>query len=116
MSETVAVTGVEEQSTYDECDVCHTGSKIDFTVIMERGNNHHQPVLGFYNGDSKYFGGSSVATATTAGMAALVWARYPSWSRSQVLQRLKESADFYPYKNGDFGYGNIDALRAVRGY
>jgi len=116
MSETVAVTGVEEQSTYDECDVCHTGSKIDFTVIMERGNNHHQPVLGFYNGDSKYFGGSSEATAVTAGMAALVWARYPSWSRSQVLQRLKESADFYPSKNGDFGYGNIDALRAVRGY
>lgn len=116
MSETVAVTGVEEQSTYDECDACHTGSKIDFTVIMERGNNNHQPVLGFYNGDSKYFGGSSVATATTAGMAALVWAKYPSWSRSQVLQRLKESADFYPNKNGDFGYGNIDALKAVRGY
>ncbi len=116
MSETVAVTGVEEQSTYDECDVCHTGSKIDFTVVMERGNNHHIPVLGFYNGDSKYFGGSSVATAATAGMAALVWAKYPTWSRSQVLQRLKESADFYPSKNGDFGYGNIDALRAVRGY
>jgi len=116
MSETVAVTGVEEQSTYDECDACHDGSKIDFTVIMERGNNHHQPVLGFNNGQSKYFGGSSVATSTTAGMAALVWAKYPSWSRSQVLQRLKESADFYPNKNGDFGYGNIDALKAVRGY
>lgn len=116
MSETVAVTGVEEQTTYDECDTCHTGSQIDFTVIMERGNNNHQPVLGFYNDDSKYFGGSSVATATTAGMAALVWARYPSWSRSQVLQRLKESADFYPSKSSNFGYGNIDALRAVRGY
>ena len=116
MSETVAVTGVEERSTYNECDVCHKGSKIDFTVVMERGNNHHQPILGFYNGDSKYFGGSSVATAATAGMAALVWSKYPTWSRSQVLQRLKESADFYPSKNGDFGYGNIDALRAVRGY
>jgi len=116
MSETVAVTGVEEQSTYDECDVCHTGSQIDFTVIMERGNNNHQPVLGFYNGDSKYFAGSSVATATTAGMAALVWAKYPSWSRSQVLARLKQSAYFYPNKHSDFGYGNIDALRAVRGY
>jgi subtilisin family serine protease len=116
MSQTVAVTGVEEQSTYDECDVCHTGSKIDFTVVMERGNNHHQPVLGFYNGDSKYFGGSSVATATTAGMAALVWSEYPSWSRAQVLQRLKESADLYPNKDDDFGYGNIDALRAGRGY
>lgn len=116
MSETIAVTGVEEQSSYQECDVCHKGSKIDFTVVMERGNDHHQPVLGFNTGDSSYFGGSSVATATTAGIAALVWSRYPSWSRSQVIQRMKESADFYPNKNSDFGYGNIDALRAVRGY
>ncbi len=116
MNETVAVTGVKEQTSYNECDVCHTGSKIDFTVIMERSNDHHQPLLGFYNGDSKYFGGSSVATATTAGMAALVWAKYPWWSRAQVLNRLKQSAHFYPNKHGDFGYGNINALRAVRGY
>ncbi len=116
MSETIAVTGVEEETGYDECDTCHKGSKIDFTVIMERGNNNHQPVLGFNNGQSQYFGGSSVATATTAGMAALVWAKYPSWTRAQVLQRLKESADFYPSKNGSYGYGNINALRAVRGY
>ena len=116
MSETVAVTGVEEQGWYDECDVCHTGNKIDFTFVMERGNNHHQPVLGFHNGESKYFGGSSVATAATAGVAALVWSRYPSWSRAQVLQRLKQAADFYPNKNSNFGYGNINALKAVRGY
>tara|TARA_R110002073_G_scaffold279026_1_gene442941 strand:+ start:201288 stop:202793 length:1506 start_codon:yes stop_codon:yes gene_type:complete len=116
MSETIAVTGVEEQSTYNECDTCHEGSKIDFTIIMERGNNHHVPVLGFNNGQSQYFGGSSEATATTAGIAALIWSRYPSWTRAQVLQRLKESADFYPNKNNSFGYGNIDALKAVRGY
>jgi len=116
MSETVAVTGVEEQGSYDECDVCHKGSKIDFTMIMERSNNNHQPVLGFNNNQSQYFGGSSVATAATAGMAALVWAKYPSWTRAQVLQRLKEAADFYPNKSNSYGYGNIDALKAVRGY
>ncbi len=116
MSETVAVTGVEEGSGYDECDVCHKGSKIDFTYVMERGNNHHQPVLGFYNNTAKYFGGSSVATASTAGIAALVWARYPSWNRNQVLNRMKWAADFYPNKNSDYGYGNINVLKAVRGY
>ncbi len=116
MSETVAVTGIEEGSGYNECDVCHYGSKIDFTYVMERGNNHHQPVDGYYNNTANYFGGSSVATASTAGIAALVWARYPYWSRAQVLDRLKRSAHFYPYKNGDFGYGNINALKAVRGY
>ena len=116
MSETVAVTGVEEQASYHECDVCHKGSKIDFTFVMERGNNHHQPVLGFYNNQSAYFGGSSVATAATAGIAALVWARYPYWSRSQVLSRLKYAGHFYPSKNSNYGYGNINALKAVRGY
>ena len=116
MSETVAVTGVEEGSGYDECDVCHKGSQIVFTYVMERTNNHHQPVVGFYNNTSNYFGGSSVATASTAGIAALVWARYPSWNRDQVLNRMKWAADFYPNKHSDFGYGNINALKAVRGY
>lgn len=115
MSETVAVTGVEESSSYNECDVCHTGSKIDFTFIMERANNNHQPVLGYYNNQSAYFGGSSVATASTAGIAALVWSRYPSWSRAQVYARLKYAAH-YSSKHSDFGYGNINALKAVRGY
>jgi subtilisin family serine protease len=116
MSETVAVTGVEEQTSYNECDVCHKGSKIDFTFVMERANNHHQPVLGYNNYTSNYFGGSSVATASTAGIAALVWAKYPSWSRAQVLNRMKYAAHFYPNKNSNFGYGNINALKAVRGY
>lgn len=116
MSETVAVTGVEEQANYNECDVCHKGSEIDFTYIMERSNNHHQPVLGYNSYTSNYFGGSSVATASTAGIAALVWAKYPYWNRTQVLNRLKFAGHFYPYRNNDFGYGNINALKAVRGY
>ena len=116
MSETIAVTGVEEYTQYDECDVCHYGSQIDFTYVMERGNNHHQPVTGYYNNSARYFGGSSVATASTAGIAALIWAKYPSWSREQVFNRMKWAAALYPSKSSDFGYGNIDALKAVRGY
>ena len=114
MDETVAVTGVEEGNGYDKCDVCHDGSKIDFTIVMERGNNNHVPVLGYYNGDSDYVGGSSVATASAAGIAALVWARNPNWSSSQVLNKLKTTADLYPNKSGSYGWGNLDALRAVQ--
>ncbi|MDG5492822.1 S8 family serine peptidase [Psychroserpens sp. SPM9] len=116
MSETVAVTGVNDGSNYERCDTCHSGNKIDFTIIMEGDNNTSKapPVLGFYNGDRRYTGGSSVATATTAGIAALVWSRHPTWSRTQVLNRLKQSAEFYPYKNSSFGYGNIDAWQAVQ--
>ena len=116
MSETVAVTGVNDGSNYERCDTCHSGSKIDFTIIMEGDNNTSKapPVLGFYDGQRRYTGGSSVATATTAGIAALIWSKYPSWSRTQVLNRLKQSAEFYPNKNSSFGYGNIDALQAVQ--
>lgn len=116
MSETVAVTGVNDGSNYERCDTCHSGSKIDFTIIMQGDNNTSKapPVLNFYNNQRRYTGGSSAATATTAGIAALVWSRYPNWSRSQVLARLKQSAEFYPSKNSHFGYGNIDALQAVQ--
>ncbi|MBU2927494.1 S8 family peptidase [Winogradskyella psychrotolerans] len=116
MSETVAVTGVNDGSSYERCDTCHSGSKIDFTIIMEGDNNTSKapPVLGFNDGQRRYTGGSSVATATTAGIAALIWSKYPSWSRTQVLNRLKQSSEFYPNKNSSFGYGNIDALEAVQ--
>ncbi|MEZ4993218.1 MAG: S8 family serine peptidase [Saprospiraceae bacterium] len=58
-------------------------------------------------------GGSSAATATTAGIAALVWATNPSQSRTQVLTRLKNASQFYPGRNGEFGWGKIDAAAAV---
>ncbi|QCX00819.1 serine protease [Aggregatimonas sangjinii] len=114
MSETVAVTGIEEGSGYDECDACHKGSTIDFTIIMERGNNNHIPVLGYYSGSEDYVGGSSVATANAAGIAALVWSKNPSWSRNDVLNKLKISAELYPNRSSSYGWGNLDALKAVQ--
>lgn len=113
MSETVAVTGVKEDN-YTRCDACHSGSAIDFTVEMERSSGKHIPVLSYYNGQEDYVGGSSVATAFTAGIAALVWSKNPSWNKDQVLNKMKQAADFYPNRNSSFGYGNIDALQAVQ--
>ena len=116
MSETVAVTGITDASGYHECAVCHKGSKIDFTVVMQRSSNSGRTgvTLGYYAGRKDYVGGSSVATATTAGIAALIWARHPSWSRSQVLSKMKQSASLYPNKSSNFGYGSINALLAVQ--
>lgn len=114
MAEAVAVTGIKEGSGYTRCDDCHSGSKIDFTIVMQRNTGKTVPVLSYYNAQSDYVGGSSVATATTAGIAALVWSRYPGWTRDQVLNRLKQSSNFYPNKNAEFGYGNINALQAVQ--
>ena len=116
MSETVAVTGITDDGTYEQCATCHDGNEIEFTIVMQRANdvNRTGTVLGFYNGDTAYAGGSSVATATTAGIAALVWARHPSWSRNQVLNKMRQSSEFYPNKDSTKGYGNIDALQAVQ--
>ena len=116
MNETIAVTGITDDGNYTQCDTCHDGSEIEFTIVMERDNNNGRTgtVLGFYDGDTKYVGGSSVATATTAGIAALVWSKHPNWSRSQVLDRMRQSSEFYPNKSSTKGYGNIDALQAVQ--
>ena len=116
MSETVAVTGITDGSGYEECEVCHEGSKIDFTVIMERyyDADRHSVCLGFYENTKDYVGGSSVATATTAGIAALIWAKNPTWTRTQVYEKMKQSASLYPNKSSSFGYGSIDALAAVQ--
>ncbi|KQT25677.1 serine protease [Chryseobacterium sp. Leaf405] len=114
MSETQAITGVKENTSNQKCDVCHSGSEIDFTYQMERASGNNIPVLSYYNGQSDYVGGSSVATASTAGIAALVWAKNPSWTRDQVLNKMRQSATYYPTKNSDYGYGNINVLQAVQ--
>ncbi|WP_103071120.1 S8 family peptidase [Aquimarina sediminis] len=115
MSETVAVTGLKDNG-YNRCDTCHEGSEIDFTIIMQRSGNTNRtvPAIGFNTGTQSYVGGSSVATAATAGIAALVWARNPNMTRNQVLDKLKRAGEFYPNRNSNFGYGNIDALKAVQ--
>lgn len=115
MKEVVAVTGIKD-SGYIECNLCHKGKKIDFTTVMQRGNDDERlaVTLGFYNGDRSYSHGSSVATAMLSGIAALVWAKYPNWTSQQILEKLKKSAEFYPNRHSEFGFGNIDALKAVQ--
>ncbi|WP_347218758.1 S8 family serine peptidase [Chryseobacterium sp.] len=114
MSETQAITGVKEGTSNQKCDVCHSGSQIDFTFQMERASGNTVPVLSYYSGQADYVGGSSVATAATAGIAALVWAKNPSWTRDQVLNKMRQSATYYPTVNSSYGYGNINVLKAVQ--
>lgn len=114
MSETQAVTGVKEGTSNQKCNVCHSGSQIDFTFQMERANGNTVPVLSYYNNQTDYVGGSSVATAATAGIAALVWSKNPSWTRDQVLNKMRQSATYYPTVNSSYGYGNINVLKAVQ--
>ncbi|MFK7115550.1 S8/S53 family peptidase [Flavobacterium oreochromis] len=115
MAETVAVTGLKEATNYQACDICHTGNKVEFAIMMQRSTTGNKiPVNSYYDGQGDYVGGSSVATAATAGIATLIWAKNPSWTRDQVLNKLRQSSEFYGNKHPEFGYGMPDALKAVQ--
>lgn len=111
MPEVQAITGVKQNTAFSRCDACHTGSEIDFVVVMERaGDNMHSLSLAMSGDAPSTVGGSSVATATFAGMAALVWSRFPTYTAAQVLDKLKISSSNYPSKTASFGWGkpNVD--------
>lgn len=113
LSQAVAVTGIKTNLT-SRCGACHSGSKVDFVVVMEKNSEDHPLSLADYSNDPSTVGGSSVSTATTAGIAALVWGKYPSWTRQQVFDRLKTSANYYPGRNSQFGWGRINAQLATQ--
>ena len=107
-----AITGVNESGT--TCAVCHDGSQVKFTVPMERDANNSRNSLSLpLNGSvPTYIGGSSIATATSAGIAALVWSVKPTLTRDQVFTIMKTTAQF-PAGTSYHGYGNLNAGAAV---
>jgi len=115
MPETVAVTGITNGSNRERCAVCHDGPEVDFVVEMQRASDDSRTTVtvGHPNYTNDYVGGSSAATASTAGMAALLWSNDTNWTREQVLTRLIQSADNYPSRSNDFGWGAIDMCAAV---
>ena len=113
LSNCVAVTGVKENG--NKCNSCHEGSQVDFTIVMERNLNSSRNSLSLPASGvaPTYIGGSSAATSTAAGIAALLFSAKPTATRDQVLQCLKSTAQFYPTPSSTKGYGNINASAAV---
>ncbi len=112
LSNVQAVTGVKQNTNFTNCDACHKGSEVDFVVTMERAGDLKHPLSLAMSGNApSTVGGSSVATASMAGMAALVWSRYPSLTRDQVISRLQQNSSRYPSKSSEYGWGllNVDA-------
>ncbi len=115
MDEVQAVTGIKDNLT-QRCDDCHDGSQIDFVVVMEKSNNgRHVPTLAMSGNPPSTVGGSSVATAQTAGMAALVWSQNPGLSREQIVDKLVRASSGYPGKSNVFGWGRINVNNALGG-
>lgn len=112
-SNCVAVTGVKENGS--RCGSCHDGSQIDLTICMERSSDSNRNSLSLSpSGNTpSYIGGSSSATATAAGIAALVWSAKPTATRAQVLNCLTSTAQFATAPSGSKGFGNINAQAAV---
>ena len=109
MPEVNAVTGVRDNNFNTNCTDCHKGVETDFTVVMEKATNERHPLTLAMMGDApSTVGGSSVATATTAGMAALIWSRFPTFTRDQILNKMIQNSSYYPTRNSNFGWGNVN--------
>jgi subtilisin family serine protease len=114
LSNVQAVTGVKQNTNFTNCETCHKGSEVDFVVVMERaGDNMHPLSLAMSGNVPSTVGGSSVATASMAGMAALVWSKYPSLTRDQVITRLQQYSSRYPTKSSEYGWGTLNADAAT---
>lgn len=111
--ECVAVTGVKENGS--TCASCHDGSQVLFTVPMERDANSNRNSLSLKPSGAtpSYIGGSSIATATAAGIAALVYSARPNLNRSQVVDILCRTCSNYPNRSSTKGFGNLNANAAV---
>jgi len=64
--------------------------------------------------DYDYFSGTSMATPTTSGVAALVWSNHPGCTNAEVRQALKDTAEDQGAEGRDdhYGYGIVKALAA----
>ena len=113
IAEVVAVTGLDPDhlDVMKACEGCFRGPKVEFASYI----SGEAAYFGGGYGETDGVGGASAATPVVAGIAALVWSRYPNWSRDQVIDRLRESAALYYNKDSKIGYGPVNADAAVGG-
>lgn len=114
MDQVQAITGIKNTAALKACGDCHKGKQIDFVIVMEKTSDGLKALANATSGDvPTTVGGSSVATSTSAGIAALVWSAHPTETREQIVQRLTTTASAYPTKTKAFGWGKINALAAI---
>lgn len=110
MLQVQAITGITDKTSLTACYDCHKGSAIDYVVVMKRSSDGGTTITNAISGDvPTTVGGSSVATATASGIAALVWSLHPSETRDQIILRLNASASSYLNKTNNYGYSKLNA-------
>jgi thermitase len=70
-----------------------------------------------YYGEHIIISGTSFATPNTAGVVALLRAKYPTWTPQQIVDRLVGTVDDLGYAGWDkyYGFGRVNAYRALGG-
>ena len=66
-----------------------------------------------YQGGYAYLSGTSMATPFVSGVAGLIWGLHPTWTESQVVSKLENSADKISGTGTSWKYGRVDACNAV---
>ncbi|HEX2210270.1 MAG TPA: S8 family serine peptidase [Longimicrobium sp.] len=113
LPEVVAVAGVGQNGQLVEDS--HYGPGTELAGFVRQGT---VGVPGVHAGAPNPTGidAASGATASVAGIAALVWARYPHFNNMWLRQHLKQNAIGYSNHNNQVGYGTIFAYKAVGGF
>jgi serine protease len=109
LDEVIQVAGASEQHTPVYGESCY-GESVDISAVVGQGGIETAGA-----GPDSYLGlgASSGATATIAGILALIWSEHPTWNRDQVRNRLYASAN--RYRDPEMGWGVPDAFKAVGG-
>jgi thermitase len=108
------VIAVGRSNSFGQSDGSAFGSKLEFVAP---GSDVYSCKSGGRYGNGS---GTSFATPLAAGVSALILARYPDWTREQVLERLRSSCNqigCVTYTDGrhpDYGYGLLNAELAVK--
>lgn len=112
MPEVNAVTGIKD-NLKERCTTCHEGPEVDFVVVMQKGDSGLGALTLASNGFMPAtVGGSSAATASMAGMAALVWSKNPEKSAADILTTLRHYST-NPTNNINWGFGLLDVGAAL---
>lgn len=109
-----AVTGIKDKTKLSACSDCHKGKQIDFVIVMEKSKGGLHALSTATSGDvPTTVGGSSVATSTASGIAALVWSRFPNFTRDDVVNKLATTASNASKKDKNYGWGIMNADAAT---
>jgi subtilisin family serine protease len=73
--------------------------------------------IGYESGNyAPYFSGTSAAAPQVSGIAALILSKYPNFTRQHVVDLIQSTADRYPGRNNEYGYGLVNAYKALLGH